>query len=64
MENHQKRVIREQEELTNKINKLKDFICSFSFHAISAIDRELLIKQLKAMRSYNRILITRIERFC
>lgn len=62
MEDFIQRVIEEKKELTDKINKLVDFMHSDKFSSLEAVDQGLLMVQLEAMHSYHRTLGRRIER--
>lgn len=55
------RMIKEFEELNEKINKLREFITNKEkFEKLDFINRDLLIAQLKAMETYISILSIRI----
>ena len=54
------RLINEQFELQEKINKLNGFINSESFENIDIFQQNLLKEQIVAMESYNNILIKRL----
>ena len=54
------RLINEQFELQEKINKLNGFINSESFGNIDIFQQNLLKEQIVAMESYNNILIKRL----
>ena len=62
-EPYQERVIEEQTELTTKIIKLVEFIFSGKASSLPAIQTDLLIRQLSAMRTYPDILRQRIGTF-
>lgn len=51
----------EEKDLNAKIGKLYDFTQSDSFKNIIPIQKQLLLIQLEAMRTYWRCLITRID---
>lgn len=55
------RVLVEMEELTTKIDTLKMFIVGNKFVELNKRSRKLLIKQLKVMEKYAKILKARIE---
>jgi hypothetical protein len=61
MENFKTRLINEQLELEEKLNRLNDFNQSEKAEVIDPIQRNLLIIQAGAMYTYNEILKTRIE---
>lgn len=54
------RLINEQFELQEKINKLNGFINSESLGNIDIFQQNLLKEQIVAMESYNNILIKRL----
>lgn len=61
MEKYQERVIKEQKELAEKINKLEDFLSDYEKRLIpSKVEYSLLCNQLEAMYKYNSILLERI----
>lgn len=62
MEDFKTRLINEQLELEEKLNKLNEFNQSEKAETIDPIQRDLLIIQAGAMYTYNEILKTRIER--
>lgn len=51
----------EKEELSQKINKLGDFLSTESFLKLSEANRILLQEQLSVMIRYQSILVIRIE---
>lgn len=59
----QQRVVDEQKELKEKIDKLTDFITSRKSGTLSFFDRELLLAQRWFMIQYNITLLERIARF-
>ena len=63
MEEFQERLIQEQKELQEKIDRLADFTGSTEFYEISSIDKQLLFDQFKIMNQYNTILKIRMMRF-
>jgi len=64
MKVYQQRVVEEKKELDEKISKLIVFIDhSSSYLTMDDQDKELLGKQLDAMRDYSKILGDRISRF-
>ncbi|HED5611271.1 TPA: hypothetical protein SCS53_004072 [Enterobacter kobei] len=60
---HQQRVIEEQEDLSRRIFKLECFTATEIFSRLPQVDRNMLIKQLEAMKAYELILRARIARF-
>ena len=62
MEDFKTRLINEQLELEEKLNKLNDFNQSEKAETIDPIQRDLLIIQAGVMYTYNEILKTRIEK--
>ena len=62
---HQQRVVTENKELDEKLQKLKAFIESEKFASVvtDLAERERLIRQEKAMRTYSEILKERIAAF-
>jgi hypothetical protein len=62
-EPHQVRLLREREELHDRLFKLQDAIRKPTFRLITVPDRDLLVSQSRAMESYLRILDKRIQRF-
>ncbi len=63
MQPHQERVIEEEKELSEKLNKLGEFIHGDVFHALPDEDKELLQDQDDHIRAYVNVLRKRIERF-
>lgn len=60
MSTYKERLIDEQAQLNQKVEKLEVFILSENFQKIEAVQKPLLKEQLIAMKNYNRILIARI----
>jgi len=60
MEAFKVRLINEQFELQEKINKLKEFTNSENFTNIDIFQQNLLKEQIIAMDTYNDILIKRL----
>lgn len=54
------RVKKEQKELQEKIDKLEVFVNSKEFYKVDMCQRRLMLSQLRAMETYNTILISRI----
>lgn len=63
MEEYQQRVVDEKNELSERLEKLRTFINSERFLAISYKERNLLKNQRVVMQEYLEILIQRIELF-
>lgn len=55
-------IVREERELTDKINKLEYFVMTEDFQNISERQQRLLIKQHDAMKNYKGYLIARVVR--
>jgi hypothetical protein len=62
MSDFKTRLIKEQAQLENKLNKLDDFLMSDKIEKIDDIQKALLRVQLTAMITYNQCLTERIER--
>lgn len=62
---HQQRVVDEHKELTEKLNKLRDFLKSDFYKGanIANSEKQLLSVQADAMGMYSNILAARIELF-
>ena len=56
-------MIEEQEDLSRRIFKLECFTATEIFSRLPQVDRNMLIKQLDAMKAYELILRARIARF-
>lgn len=64
MQPHQQRVVDEYNELTDKINRLEDFLQSEKFTVIVSEEEQILLAiQFQAMQRYQEILLERIELF-
>ncbi len=63
MEDHEKRVVVEMDELNEKVSKLTEFMHGDIYAGMPAVDQGLLMVQLEAMKMYLNTLIRRIERF-
>ena len=61
MEPYQQRLVEEQVQLAQRINKLKRFIYSQIFKELPQAKRDLLGEQLSLMVAYLKILDQRIE---
>jgi hypothetical protein len=60
---HQERVVAEERELSEKLDRLVAFIGGDVFRSLDDHDQELLQRQADAMRAYADILGQRIARF-
>ena len=63
LEPHQQRVVDENKELKEKIDKLQSFMLSPKWKELQDIDQYLLSSQLQVMQTYSQILFQRITRF-
>lgn len=63
MQPHQERVVAEQTDLQDKINKLYAFTTGEMFKTIDRAEQDRLSEQLQHMISYNRVLLERIHVF-
>lgn len=63
MQDWQKRVIEERSELSDKLDRLGNYIDSDSFNSVDARNRHLLEAQWEAMSNYLVILDKRIGLF-
>lgn len=63
MQPHEKRVVDECFELSNKVDKLKTFLESDKSESINIYDKILLKQQLQHMSNYLDVLEIRIFRF-
>lgn len=63
MEPYQERVVQEQNDLVDKIEKLEKFIASDVFSGLDLDEQRRLIDQLAYMNGYNDVLTARIEAF-
>lgn len=61
MEGYIERLIDEEKNLSEKIDKLIIFVCSKKYNSLSKENRALLDFQLLAMRTYQNVLLRRIE---
>lgn len=65
MYEYQKRVVKEAEELYEKIFALDKFINSDNFSTSVLVQEQArLVRQFNAMKTYHSILVERIENFC
>lgn len=60
---HQQRVVKEQEDLLDKIKKLEIFLWNDLFNSLDSREKTRLIQQLAYMKSYCYILTERIHNF-
>lgn len=56
------RLIKERQELAERIDKLAMYRATSAFDALHVIDRMLLIDQLRHMQSYHNVLWDRLTR--
>lgn len=62
MEDWKERLIEEKNQLTDRINKLQQFVLTDKFDSLPYTDKELLMQQLEAMDNYAYILTQRVDR--
>ncbi len=60
---HQERVVVEQNELDEKVDKLYHFLETSIFMSLDTREQERLSKQLYHMQCYSAILVERIKNF-
>lgn len=62
---HEQRVLEEQQQLQEKIDKLRAFINSYKgkFSELPSEDKKNLVDQEYHMSEYHRVLLRRIQRF-
>lgn len=63
MNTFMERMIEEQSQLDERLNKLSDFIDDYKFNTIAPIQQSLLLIQLHAMRTYSQCLRSRLTWF-
>ncbi len=63
MEDYQKRVVVEKEELDKKREKLKIFMKTRRFSELIGRERFLLVKQTRLMEEYSQVLADRVATF-
>lgn len=63
MEAHQERVVKEHEELLNRVVKLEDFIGGTVFANLPVNEQVRLKLQFKLMEAYDDVLTERIRNF-
>lgn len=63
MQAHQARVVTEQVQLQDKIEKLSAFTIGDFFKTIEKAEQDRLSEQLRHMGEYNRVLLERIAAF-
>lgn len=61
---YQKRVKKEYEELSDKLKKLRAFVCSKEGASIDRTELWILHRQISAMQIYKNILHRRLSLFC
>lgn len=62
MSDFKSRLVEEQEQLEERLNKLNEFNQSEKVNAIDPVQKSILIIQAKAMQTYNECLKARLER--
>lgn len=62
MSTFKERLIEEKAQLSEKLEKLRDFIASEKFQEIDSVQMTLLNIQVKAMETYSQCLLERIFR--
>lgn len=62
MSDFKSRLIKEQAQLEEKLNKLNDFNQSEKVNGIDSVQKSLLLVQAGAMYTYNECLKARLER--
>lgn len=60
---HQQRVVDEQHELADRINKLSTFLVGETFKALGNAEQSRLRRQRTAMEAYDQVLLERIAAF-
>ncbi len=63
MQEHQLRVVKEQEELESKLDKLGLFMKTDMFKTLEYLEQNRLARQHEAMFQYNTVLKERINAF-
>ena len=63
MQEHQRRVVTEQKELDEKLNKLIEFMHTDVYAGLPSVEQGLLMVQQHDMANYSQTLIRRIELF-
>lgn len=63
MQAHQERVVSEQTELQDKIDKLYKFTLGDLYKGLDKAEQDRLSEQLQHMIQYNRVLLERITAF-
>ena len=64
MSDFRARLLKEQDELSLKVTKLKTFILSETFEQLAEIEKTALKTQLQYIKSYAYILSQRVSRLC
>ena len=62
MSDHKEGLVDEYEQLTSRVEKLRDFIISGEFMQLQEIDRDDLREQLVHMQMYLSVLLRRVSR--
>lgn len=63
MENYQKKVVEEKNNLDNKLEKLDAFLLTPLAKSLGNFDLELMMRQRNAMFEYSTVLGARIQRW-
>lgn len=64
MGDYRERVFDEVSELSNRVDKLTNFIVSDKYDALPEVDKSDLKEQLKHMKGYYKVLLRRASRMC
>ena len=64
MSEYRARAFDEYSQLTDRVEKLKEYIVSGDYDKLPQIEREALKEQLGYMRSYLEVLSKRVSRMC
>lgn len=64
MDDFRTRLLKENDDLTYRLEKLKTFIVSQSFDSLPEIERTDLKEQLRHMEQYANVLSRRVSRLC
>lgn len=60
---YQQRVIEEQSQLNDRINKLDDFTLNLKFDQVNLTEQIDMLYQLRVMREYEEVLKRKIQRW-
>jgi len=63
MKPYQERVVKEKEELDDKISRLRPFVSGENFKNLPEDERERMSRQLDLMEDYSKVLSERITAF-